>query len=122
MADMQKIGSWAFLLGVVISVIAGLVAALSGIASGTTAIIAFVLVILGILVGLLNIKDKEITNFLVAAIALIVGGTAAFAAIDNIIPTLGTLIDTIVNFIAVFVTPAAIIVALKAVWSLGKAM
>jgi hypothetical protein len=111
--DMRKVGEWAFLAGVIIALLAGI--AMPGDATAITA-----LVVLGVIVGLLNISEKETTSFLVAAIALIVVGTAGFAAIDTIVTGLGTMINNIVANIAVFVAPAAIIVALKAVWSMGK--
>ena len=109
----KKMGEYAFLVGVVIAVLAGIA---SGSVAAYAGEITAVLVLLGVIVGLLNITEKETTPFLVAAIALVVAGTAGFSPI----PAVGTIIDSIVGMIALFVAPAAIIVALKAVYSLAS--
>ena len=116
--SMQKIGEYAFLVGAIIAIVAGL--ASGAIAGSTAGAISALLVVLGIIVGLLNISEKETTPFLVAAIALVVSGTAGFAAINSIVPTVGTIVDSIVQNLAIFVAPAAVIVALKAVYALAS--
>ena len=114
----EKIGEYAFLVGVVIAVLAGIA---SGAVVAYAGEIAAILVILGVIVGLLNVSDKEMTPFLVAAIALMIPGIAGGAAgIFSAIPTVGAYIDSILGLITVFVAPAAIIVALKAVYALGS--
>ena len=116
---LSNIGEWAFILGVLIAIIAGIVATFVSIGAAADWIIV-VLVILGIIIGFLNIKDKEITSFLVAAIALALSWQA-FSGLDVLINPLGSLIGQILRYIAVFVAPAAIIVALKAVANLARA-
>lgn len=116
--DMEKVGEYAFLAGVIIAVLAGVAA---GAVVAYAAWITLALVVLGIIVGLLNVSEKETQPFLVAAIALMVTGTiAAFVSIDTVLPPLGSIVAGVVGQIAVFVAPAAVIVALKAVWDLGK--
>jgi hypothetical protein len=107
---METIGKWAFILGVLIAIVAGL--------AGTTyaSTVAMVLVILGVIVGLLNISEKEVYNFLIAAIALMMTGAAG---LENL-PAIGSMLGPILTNIATFVAPAAVIVALKAVYDLGK--
>ena len=114
---MQKIGYWAFIIGVIIAVIAG---AAAGMMAEYAGWILFVLVILGLIVGLLNVGDKEIQSFLIVAIALMAVGSANLAVIDTVIMGLGSILQGIVGYIAVFVAPAALVVALKAVYSLGS--
>jgi len=119
----QKIGSYAFLIGVIIAVIAGLVSVYAeSLMAGTVGIITLVLVILGLIVGFLNIKDKHITDFLIAAIAVaMVGGTAGgLIGINQVVPTLGTLLATIVINIVAIVGAAALVVGLKQIFALAK--
>lgn len=116
----NKVGNWAFILGVVIAIIAGIVAGIVGLQSATAGIVTLVLVILGLIIGFLNIGDKEVTNFLIAAIALIAVGTANLSTINTIIPMLGTVVHSIVVNVAVFVAPAALVVALKAIHNLAR--
>jgi hypothetical protein len=107
----EKIGGWAFILGVLIAIIAGLA---SGALDATTAgYITLALVLLGVVVGFLNIGAKESNDFLIAAIALILMGTANL----GVVPMVGTYLSTMVYNIAAFVAPAALVVALKAVYN-----
>lgn len=112
----RKMGEWAFIVGVLIAVIIGL---FSGNLTGDTkGWLVLLLVVLGLIVGFLNITESETTPFLVAAIALLITGTASESL--RIIPTIGGYLAGIVAAIAVFVAPAAIVVALKAIQSLAK--
>lgn len=108
---LEQIGRWSFILGVIIAIVAGL----TGMAYAETTAL---LVVLGVIVGFLNISEKEVYNFLIAAIALLLTGTATFSALAWF--GIGILLDQIVANIAIFVAPAAVIVALKAVYALGK--
>ena len=63
------IGFWAFIIGLVIAVIGGLV-------MPANEVLIVILVILGIIIGFLNITSKEKMLFLVAVIALIAAGKA----------------------------------------------
>ena len=115
----QKVGGWAFILGVVIAIIAGLA---STVVSMYSPHVLLVLVVLGLIVGFLNVKDKEVVNFLIAAIALMAVGTANLSAINLAIPMLGTLIQSLVQNIAAFVAPAALVVALKEVQNIAHTL
>ena len=83
--------------------------------------LTLLLVILGLIVGFLNITEKETTPFLVAAAALMLTGTSVgtLNSIDLGV-SLGKYLAGIVSQIAVFVAPAAVVVALKAIQSLAK--
>ena len=119
----SKAGEWAYLVSVVIAVLAGIAAAAG---FGASSWVAVLLLILGAVVGLLNISEKETTAFLVATVALVVAslganvsGTAGTFSVLNVVPGLGTLINAIVANIAIFAAPAAIIVAVKAIMNLA---
>ena len=113
--DTQKLGSWAFILGVLIAVVSGLAA---GYMSAYAGWVALALVVLGLIVGFLNIGSKEVNDFLIAAIALSMLGISAAGL--NFIPMFGPLLVAMVQNVASFVAPAALIVALKAVYTLAK--
>jgi len=118
--DTQQIGGYAFIVGVIIAVIAGIGA--SSMLGGAAGWIPLVLVVLGLIVGLLNITDKETEKFLIAAVALMVVGTTAggLAVIDGVLSPVGSMLAGIVVQIGVFVAPAALIVAIKAVYNLAR--
>ena len=112
----NKMGQWAFIIGVVIAVVIGMFSSsLSGDIKGW---LILLLVVLGLVVGLLNVTEHESTPFLIASAALLLTGTAGDTL--SIIPKIGGYLAGIVQAIAVFVTPAAIVVALKSIQSLAK--
>jgi len=114
---MEKLGEYAFLACIVIAVLAGLATGLAGYQSGA---VNALLVVLGVVVGVLNISEKETTPFLVAAIALIAAATVGFEAIDSVVANAGSTLNAIFNYIATFVAPGAIIVAFKAIYALAS--
>lgn len=71
--------------------------------------IALALVILGFIVGFTSITEKEVTPFLMAAIALTVASSGGwFLVINEAVAELRTVINTIVFNITAFVAPAVI--------------
>ncbi len=88
----KKVGHYAFLGGFILAVLAGLIPALQ------TAAVIWVIIVLGLIVGFLNITEKESTEFLIATIALLLVGTAGLSAV----PTVGGFIDAILKNIVAF--------------------
>lgn len=114
----SRAGEWAFLVFVIIAILVGL--ARAAFVFDTFAI-TLILVILGIIVGFLNITEKETSAFLIAALALLVAGTANFEYLNfGQDLGIGTAITNILSFIGAFVAPAAVIVGLKAIYALGR--
>ena len=109
----STIGKLAFLAFVAIAILAGL--ATVWVPMSQMGTVLAVMVVLGIIVGLLNVSEKETTPFLVAVVALLVAGTANFGVLGAV----GDVMSNILTFIGAFVAPAAVIVALRAVYALG---
>ncbi len=109
---LSKIGFAAFIIGLIICVVCGFVSDWS---QNTGIIIA--LVILGLIVGFLNITAKEITLFLVATIALIVTGNA-FSSLTVL--GIGEYLNRMLGLVGTLMAPAAVIAAIKALWAVGK--
>lgn len=108
----ELIGKWAFLIGLVIAVIAGFITTYATIA-------VMVLFVLGLIIGFLNISEKDSTKFLVAAIALLTGGIASISAL-SILGVVISYVDVILGNFVAFVSAAALVVAIKAVFETGK--
>ena len=106
--ELDLIGKWAFIIGIVIAILAAFVTTVS------TTTIALILFVLGLIVGFLNIDKKNTTEFLVAVIALLLVGSLSALAIGQIAQAVGYLEAILNNFIA-FVMAAALVVSLKAV-------
>lgn len=114
---MQKVGSWAFIVGLIIAVLAGVI--IHDVTLNNWLILA--LGVLGLIVGFLNVTAKESTPFLVAAIALVVSATSFNAVLEKLpASTVVTVVQTVLGNIAVFVAPAAVLVALRAIYALAS--
>jgi hypothetical protein len=112
----QKIGTIAFILGVIIAIAAGLLAgALNTVLAGY---VTLTLVVLGLIVGFLNIGDKDAKEFLIAVIALGTIGSANLSAIEFM--DIGIYLSSMVLNVIAFIAPAALVVALKVIYSMSS--
>ena len=108
------VGGWAFLAGLAIAVLAGVFAP-------SSAIITLVLGVIGLVIGVINVSDKEIVEFLVAAIAFTVAA-GSFASVLQSLPGAGLLggtIPAILGYFVAVVAPAAAVVSLKALYEIS---
>lgn len=105
--NISTIGKWAFIIGIVIAVLAGLFFQPNW--------ALWVLAILGVIVGLLNVTAEETRGFLLAAIALTISATAL-----NTIPIVGTAFELVLPFVIAFVAGATIVVALKELFQAAR--
>ena len=120
---LRTIGSWLFLIGVVISVLIGLVFG-ANLWEDTNGYVTLLLAILGFVVGVLsffavgNIARDRVPTFLIAALLLVgIGATSTwFGQLDVI----GPYLENIAGMLAVFVAPAAGLLAIRAIWDAGK--
>lgn len=114
--NLEQFGHYAFFVGLLIAVLFGLIKNLiSGLVIDQVVIV--LLVLLGLIIGLLNITMKETTPFLVASIALMFAGVVRY---DQILPVFGFTVRAILSNIVLLVVPAAVFVALRAVWVLAN--
>jgi len=101
-----RIGRWAFLGGLALAILAGFVA---------VPYLAVLLFVLGLIVGFLNIKEKESTRFLVAVITLLLVGVVSLE-FGNLTPV----ITPVLNSFIAFVSAAGLVVAIKQVLATGQ--
>jgi len=105
--DLIKIGRWSFVGGLALAVLAAFV---------QIPYLALILFVLGLVVGFLNIKEKESAPFLISVIALLVIGVAGFQ-LGQLTPLISGILN---NFIA-FISAAGLVVAIKQLLALGPA-
>lgn len=112
-----KISGYLFILGVLIAVVDGLLPA-------TIPYAGVILVLVGAIMGLLaalgmgSIERRDTELFMLAVIALIAAGSSGVALAA--IPMIGTYLASIIGNIAALAAPAAVIVALEAIWAAGS--
>ncbi|KYK22986.1 hypothetical protein AYK24_08070 [Thermoplasmatales archaeon SG8-52-4] len=125
MEVLKKIGSWLFLLGILIAVIVGIIiGADETILQEQQTIIYSLLAVLGFVVGILSffavgqITKENVPTFLIAALMLVgIGATTSF--FDQI-DVIGPYFTQIAGMIAIFVAPAAGLLAIRTIWDTGK--
>ena len=105
--NLVNIGHWAFVVGLIISVLAGF-----GIEA---AWLPTVLIVIGLIIGFLNITERESTPFLVGVIAILVIGMAGLETVAYV----GWIVP-ILNNVVVFVAAAGLVVAVKQVLGMAK--
>ena len=114
------VGAYAFLVGVILAIIVGLFQ--KSLVGPASSLPYALLVILGLMVGFLNVGDKESNTFLLASVSLVVVsalGNNTLIFISNISPILSYLNNVLSALLIMFV-PATVIVALKTVFSIAK--
>jgi len=133
--EYEQIAQYAFMAFVAIAIIAGLAVGFiaydvrnwnNPAVKDINGYITLLMLILGIIVGLISITAKEVQPFLIATIALMVTRIGVGTQFDvwNPLTTLHELLyywaTAILNYIVAFVAPAAVIIAIKAVYAMAK--
>ncbi len=109
-----NIGEVAFLAGIMISIAAAFIPT----EVVTKGVVYLVLLILGFIVGLLNLRKEEYTTFLLVSLIFLIPGT--FETLYQL-SVIGEPLKNILTSISTFVLPAALIVAFKTLWDVASA-
>lgn len=104
---MALVGKWAFIIGLIIAVLAGF-----GIGY---AWFGWVMAVLGLIVGFLNVGADESQKFLLAAIGLLMSATAVAQ-----VPWVGGYLTHILANVAIFISGAVLVVALRVLFATAK--
>ena len=136
--ELQEIARWAYIIFVVVAVLAGLILGYSAYASyvltpidppanwaenikTNDGYVLFAMLIVGIVVGLTSITRKEMTAFLISTIALLVASAAnVWAGLWYLHPLLFFWASAILSYIVAFAAPAAVIISIKSVLDMAK--
>ncbi|MCK5449964.1 hypothetical protein KAI32_03800 [Candidatus Pacearchaeota archaeon] len=113
------VGAYAFLVGVVLAVIIGL---FNQSLESAGVLFYSALVIIGLIVGFMNVGDKNSSTFLLASLSLVIVGALGaeplkYIALNNYVVTA---LRNVLGSLLVLFVPATIIVALKTVFSITK--
>ncbi len=101
------IGSWAFLIGVILAVIFAFVE--------LQAWVVWTLIIIGVIIGLLNIAVHEVQPFLFAGTVFVIVSALGGQVFTEVV-FFGQLLKTLLYLFV----PTTLIVALRSIWTLGK--
>ena len=110
----NMIGSWAFTIGVVVALLLGFLSSMFS--AGAQQWLGIALVVIGIVVGLLNISGSETHQFLItAAILVFVSGSGA-----GVLGSVWMPLASAFQYLMILFIPAAIVVAVKSVFALAR--
>jgi len=121
----RNIGGWAFMIGFLIALIVGIFAGINAIDNrapdaNVSSLMIGILVLLGLIVGVVNVSSSETLLFLVCAMAIMIT-PSGFSALGNIgMGAIAAFLGALTSMLAVFVAPAAVIVALKGIYSAAR--
>lgn len=110
---MAKVGSWSFLIGLIIALIIGFFDSWT-----IYPTLVSLLIILGLIVGFLNVTGHESGMFLLASVSMVVVMFFGGSVIGNV-QIIGGYLAAVMNSMMIFIVPATIVVALKAIFSLS---
>jgi hypothetical protein len=105
---MEQLGKWAFIVGIVICFVAGFV-----LPDATW--LYWLLAVLGLIVGIMNITGEETKTFLLAAIGLVISASSVTQ-----IPWVGDEADKVIGNVVAFMSAAVLVVALKTLFEVAK--
>ena len=118
------LGAYAFLISIILAIIAGLVNVLIGPNEPVTKTLTSLLVILGLVAGYF-VSEKDVKTFLIASVSIVLvsfaglqGGLVSAAVLG--IVNVSRLITNILGSLMFIFIPATVVVALKTVFSLAN--
>jgi hypothetical protein len=118
------IGAWAFLIGVVLAIVIGLSTTLISIPALTeySPQIYGILVILGLVVGFMNVGGRESQTFLIAGTILVIVSKFGMESVTGSLIGIGVgdAVTSMFGALLALFVPATIVVALKTVFSIAK--
>lgn len=111
--NIVKAGKLAFIVGMVIAVMSGLYIGYTG--EGLNKFVISILILIGFIIGLINITPKETVPFIVSVISIFLvlslGGDFL-----KVVDIFGPYFDGILKSMMILFIPSMIIVSLKTIW------
>jgi len=104
----KYVGKTAFVLGIIFALVLGLLGTINE-------VWIVLLIVIGLLIGLLNISEKETTSFLVSGVILIIVSVLGGSTFYNV-QFFGKVLDAL---LMIFI-PATVIVAVKNIFNLAR--
>jgi hypothetical protein len=117
----RRVGHYSFIIGVILALVLGIFSEQLPISWAPK--LMFLMVVLGLAVGLLHIPHKEMNEFLLAAIALMLLPSAmngVSVTLDSFVQGSGFFVTSMLSYLTLFVVPAVLIVAVKIIVELAE--
>jgi hypothetical protein len=115
-SKLSKFGGWAFIIGVIISLLLGVFSNFGG--DELRALLVSGLIIMGLVVGFLNVTANETQPFLLATVSLVIVAGLGSSVLSDI-KIVGPALSHTLGSVMIFIIPAVLVVALKAVYAIA---
>ncbi len=109
---MKNLGPMVFIVGILVSLLVG------GLGFQEPAV--YVLLVLGVLVGILNIQEEEVVKYLVSIVALLFSSAELYRLFELLPFGLGSVLGNVLRALVVFLSSAAAVVALRVLIELAR--
>jgi len=115
----KNLGNYAFLAGALIAIVLGIAGPNLG---GAGVWLNSLLVVLGLVVGYLNVSAKERTSFAMLSTMLVFAAYAGNAGgiLSSVQAPVGAWLAGVMGSLIVFLVPATVVAVIKGVWEMGS--
>ena len=116
----NRVGAWAFLIGVVLALIGGVLGALS---ENLNPFLIGLLLILGLIIGFSGVAPNDINKFMMSSVSLVIvsfAGTAGVRNIEFLSWQLANIVSSTLGALLVLLVPATIVVAIRSLFSISQ--
>jgi hypothetical protein len=112
------LGAYAFLVGVIFAIVFGV---FSDSLERATGLFYTAIVIIGIIVGFMNIGDKDSHTFLLASLSIVIAGGLGLEPLKYIANNyVVEILRNVLGSLLVLFVPATVIVSIKTVFAIAK--
>lgn len=116
----NRVSAWAFLIGVVLALIGGMLSALYG---DLNPFLLGLLLVLGLIIGFMGVSPNDISKFMTSSVSLVIVSFAGSAGIRNIEFLnwqVGNIVSSTLGALLVLLVPATIVVAIRSLFSISQ--
>ena len=114
------VSAWAFLIGVVLALVGGMLSALFG---ELNPFVLGLLLILGLVIGFIGVSPNDISKFMTSSVSLVIvsyAGTAGVRNIEFLNWEVGNIVSSTLGSLLVLLVPATIVVAIRSLFSISQ--
>lgn len=109
--SISETGKMAFIIGLILAILSGYL---------TIPYLPFIMIVLGLVVGFLNITSKETQTYLIATIAMLLIGVSILITLENLSQEVADWMSKVLTNFIVFVSTSGLVVAIKSIVAIGE--
>lgn len=114
------VGAWAFLIGIVLALLGGILSALFG---NWNPFVLGLLMVIGLIVGFIGVAPNDLQKFLMITVSLVIVSYAGSAGVKNIEFLewqIGNVVSSTLAGLLVLLVPATVVVAIRSLFSVSQ--